>query len=193
MSKIMQGDSLLLLKKFKDKQFDLVVTSPPFLDKDVPEPYLAWLEKVIGEIKRVSRIAFVFNSSRRLIDICRDDILVPRRILIWDKMVGMGAYRYEPILVYAEGERIDGPGRIWSDCIKMVPVLGKKQLVPYENPVLLYTQLIRYFKECRNVLDPFAGSGTTALAAISLQKEYVLIEQNELLIAIIRKRIKETA
>ena len=43
------------------------------------------------------------------------------------------------------------------------------------------------------VLDPFAGSGTTVISAIELQRKYIAIEIESKYTSLIRKNIKNTA
>lgn len=176
-SVILRQEALVSLAKKKGKSIDLILTSPPFLPKDVggmvveeDAHYLTWLGAAVEEMRRVARVVLMLHSSRRIVDII-NEIAVPRRILIWDKMVGMGAYRYEPIFVYADPtERLDGAGRIWNDCLRVTPIIGAAQIVPYQNPVRLYYTLLRYFPDLGTVLDPFMGAGTTVLAAELLDK-----------------------
>ena len=60
-------------------------------------------------------------------------------------------------------------------------------------PVDLPAWFIRLFtKEDDIVLDPFIGSGSTALAAIQLGRNYVGIDINEEYIELARKRITNT-
>jgi site-specific DNA-methyltransferase (adenine-specific) len=49
-----------------------------------------------------------------------------------------------------------------------------------------------FTKEGDVVMDPFVGSGTTAVAAIKLQREYVGIDNNMQYIELARRRIAET-
>lgn len=58
---------------------------------------------------------------------------------------------------------------------------------PYEIP---YKHIISWSNEGDIVLDPFMGSGTTALAAINLNRKYIGIEMNEEYIKIAEDRIK---
>ena len=60
-------------------------------------------------------------------------------------------------------------------------------------PVDLPTWFIKLFTQEGNiVLDPFVGSGTTAVAAIQLGRKHVGIDSNEEYIELARKRITET-
>lgn len=177
-SVLLRQEAVSALIKKKTKSVDLIVTSPPFLPKDVggaeifdDAGYLVWLADAVAEMRRVARVVLMLHSSRRIVDIIQE-VAAPRRMLIWDKMVGMGAYRYEPIFVYADkDERLDGAGRIWNDAIRVTPIVGAAQVVPYQNPVRLYYTLLRYFPDLVTVLDPFAGAGTTIVAGEYLDKQ----------------------
>ena len=183
---LIQGDCLKVLDKLNVK-IDLVLTSPPFKDEDVPLPYYDWFDNVLNRLKKTCNLLLIFNSSKRLVEICKR--YTPRRVLIWDKKVGMGAYRYEPIFIFCDDdERLDGYGRIWNDCIAIEPIYGFKQLAPYQNPVKLYKQLLRYFPDKQVILDPFIGSGTTMEACQDLGRSCIGIEINPKYCEIIKKR-----
>lgn len=68
---------------------------------------------------------------------------------------------------------------------------GKENDHPTVKPINLIKYLVKLITPPNGiVLDPFAGSGTTALACVSLQKyNYCLIEKDEHSFEIIKKRI----
>jgi len=64
---------------------------------------------------------------------------------------------------------------------------------PTVKPVHLMSWLVRLVsKEGDVVLDPFAGSGTTGVACKKLNRNFILIEQNEEYIEIIKKRVADS-
>jgi site-specific DNA-methyltransferase (adenine-specific) len=64
---------------------------------------------------------------------------------------------------------------------------------PTVKPLSLMSYLIKvYCPEGLTVLDPFTGSGSTGVAALSLNREFVGIEKDSNYVDIARKRIKET-
>ena len=66
------------------------------------------------------------------------------------------------------------------------------KLVPTQKPVGLFAWLIRtHTKKGDLVLDPFAGSGTTAIACLQESRKYLLVENNEEHYMKIRKRIRQ--
>lgn len=63
---------------------------------------------------------------------------------------------------------------------------------PTQKPVLLFENLIKtYTNEGETVLDNCAGSGTTAIACMNTNRNYILMEQEKEYIDIINKRIAE--
>jgi site-specific DNA-methyltransferase (adenine-specific) len=64
---------------------------------------------------------------------------------------------------------------------------------PTQKPVALCEYLIKtYSNEGNLVLDNCAGSGTTGIAAINTNRNYIMIENNENHFNLINKRIEET-
>jgi len=67
-----------------------------------------------------------------------------------------------------------------------------KYVHPTQKPVALFEYLIRtYTNEGETVLDFCAGSGTTGIAALNTNRNYILIEKDPAYCEIIRKRIEE--
>jgi site-specific DNA-methyltransferase (adenine-specific) len=63
---------------------------------------------------------------------------------------------------------------------------------PTQKPVLLFEYLIKtYTNEGETVLDNCAGSGTTAIACMNTNRNYILMEKEKEYIDIINKRIAE--
>jgi len=63
---------------------------------------------------------------------------------------------------------------------------------PTQKPVALFEYLIKtYTNEGDLVLDNCAGSGTTGVACINLNRNYILIEQDEVYCKIAEERIKD--
>jgi site-specific DNA-methyltransferase (adenine-specific) len=67
-----------------------------------------------------------------------------------------------------------------------------KGLHPTQKPVALCEYLIKtYTNEDETVLDNCAGSGTTGVACINLNRNYILIEKEPKYVDIIRERLKQ--
>lgn len=75
-------------------------------------------------------------------------------------------------------------GRCQTDIIKAPnkPCMKKKERTehPTQKPIKLITTLLKWCtNEDQVILDPFAGSGTTALACLENNRNYICIEKNE--------------
>ncbi len=70
-----------------------------------------------------------------------------------------------------------------------IPVVGKNMEHPAVFPVGLPEFFIKLFtKEGDNILDPFAGSGTSGIAALTNNRNVVLIDNKPDYIETIKKR-----
>jgi site-specific DNA-methyltransferase (adenine-specific) len=73
--------------------------------------------------------------------------------------------------------------------IKVNNIIGNK-LHPSEKPVELFKILINNSsREGETVLDPFAGSGTTAIAALETNRNFICIEKDQQFFDIIVERV----
>lgn len=118
-----------------------------------------------------------------------------RQIIIWNRGSGMNFNKsyflpcYEVIYMICNPkfrltESSNGRGDVWS-----IP-LGKKNSHPAPFPVALPQICIQASKGAHTVLDPFIGSGSTAIAAERLGVNYIGIEQSFKYCALARKRIR---
>jgi site-specific DNA-methyltransferase (adenine-specific) len=122
-----------------------------------------------------------------------------RAVLVWDTKgaLGMGAMdlpwkpAHQEIYVLGKGFR----GRRDSDVLTVAPVQslgynGREH--PHEKPVALMQRLI---DKCPPgiVADPFAGSGTTLVAAQSLGRKAVGVEIDERYCEVIARRLTQAA
>ena len=70
-------------------------------------------------------------------------------------------------------------------------VLNKKSIESIYKTICEYLINLSAFSKNAVVLDPFIGSGTTAVAAKKLGKNYIGIDANEKYVKISEQRIKE--
>ena len=118
--------------------------------------------------------------------------------LIWDKQtVGLGwRYRpsYETIVIGSKSKdkySFFDTSHNCSNIIRMNNVIPQKGEHPTVKPVPLMGKLLNIHTRPGNlILDPFAGSGTTAIACIRLGRKYILIEKEEKYCEIAARRIE---
>jgi len=118
--------------------------------------------------------------------------------LVWKKFIGLGwRYRpaYENIVVLSKDKdnyNFYDTSKSCSNVItginQDIPIEGEH---PTQKPVYLMERLIKiHSQENHIVIDPFLGSGTTAVAAEKLNRRWIGIELSEKYCAIAKKRIK---
>lgn len=194
LNQIICGDALHVLKQLPDKSIDLVVTDPPYGDNIAYGVYnrtIAGNEHplvalaVMAECYRLLKAntaAYMFCGARHL-GFLRSFFqsytkYAIRDVVIWDKMLrGQGhgfRHQHECILVLEKGKpRYRIPG------LPNVLRFQRTRAVqhPHEKPVALIETLIQQSSnEWGTVLDPFLGSGTTAVAACGLNRHYLGVE-----------------
>lgn len=140
--------------------------------------------------------------------------------IIWDKSassgvsMAWGSYKsasnpvlrdtHEYILVFSKGEfKRDRKGKVdsiskenfmqWSKSIWHFNAVSAKKIGhPAPFPIELPKRLIEFYSfENDIILDPFIGSGTSALAALSLKRKFIGYEINEDYIKLANSRINE--
>ena len=82
---------------------------------------------------------------------------------------------------------------VWTDVSPIVPWSKERVQHPTQKPVALMDRIINIFSNENDVvLDPFAGSGTTAVSAIKNKRRYVCFEKDKNYFDIMQQRIKKT-
>jgi len=185
-----QGDACDLLPECES--VDLVVTDPPYVlgiastSKERESGgwgdlmnAARWYADVLGEFSRLTvnsqGAAWVFNSWRSFPVLARASHISHwpiESLLVWDKKtIGPGGPRglrptYELVALFAHpGFRI--ADRAVRDIWGVSAVSPPRKIHPAEKPVELLSRLIGV-SGAQALLDPFAGSGSTLVAASSL-------------------------
>jgi DNA modification methylase len=130
-----------------------------------------------------------------------DELFEFKQMVVWDKgKIGMGwHYRrsYEVVLV---GVKKGKKGR-WYDTsrkieniIRHIPkIIPRKNQHPTVKPVALVEHFLSLHSQAGDIiLDPFVGSGTTAIACLNTGRNYIGIEQSEEYCELARNRIADT-
>ena len=153
---------------------------------------LAWSQLWLAECRRLVRPggALLCFSDWRQLPLMTDAIQcggwVWRGIVPWDKTEGTRPQRgwfraqCEYVLTASNGsmgmECLREVGDCLPGCYRQNVMAGQKRHIT-GKPVALLEQLLRVVKPGGRVLDPFAGSGTTLLAARALGLEAVGVEE----------------
>lgn len=160
-------DGIEHLKLMPDNSVDIILTSPPFKEEDIKGDYWDFYDDIVTESCRVaSKAVVIIHTSTKMNDFISR--YRPKRMLVWGKGMVKYSYRYNPIYVFQPSDEYKVNRYIYSDTFGISPIVGSKKIHKYEDPVILYYELLKMFKGCESVHDPFCGSGTTLEAAVRL-------------------------
>jgi site-specific DNA-methyltransferase (adenine-specific) len=176
-----------------DASVDLVVTDPPYgaryRDRSgrtvANDDNTAWLTPAFAQVARVLKdhrfcVSFYgWHQADRFLAAWRAAGLRPVGHLVWVKSYHSNGtprflrYRHEAAYLLAKG--FPRPTEAINDVLGWEYTGNRRH--PTEKPVSAIEPLIEAFSRPGDlVLDPFAGSGTTAVAAQELGRRYVAIE-----------------
>lgn len=167
------------------------------------EEYVKWQRECLKEMMRVipDTGAIFYNHKWRVQDSLlqdRQDIIKDfpvRQIIIWRRKGGLnfnpGYFlpTYEVIYLIAKpkfklASKANGFGDVWEFTQEM------KNEHPAAFPVKLIDRIISS-TNAKNVLDPFMGSGTTAISAINYKRNYIGIDLSPQYCKMAENRIKQ--
>lgn len=203
---IICGDSLEVMKTFKDNQFDLVLTDPPYGIKEARKdnkgrsnltlakdyPIESWDDSppsndYFSEIFRVGRNQIIFGANHF------SDML-PRSScwIVWDKLNGENDFADCELAWTSFQSAVRMFTWRWAGMLQEDMSNKEKRLHRNQKPSGLFYQILeRYSKDGDTVLDPFLGSGTTAVACERMGRNCVGIEISKEYCEIARKRVQE--
>ena len=208
-NEILTGDCLEIMQDMADNSVDLVLTDPPYGVRkteawDARELFLTRIKLWLNECLRVSKTGVVwFCASSMLPHILPGYEEYFQRLLIWDKPPGSqfaGAmhnklwYSMEPILVFDKNNLTkkgkEAPYSYSTFQARTIP--KKKYGHPTTKPLELISWLIEHYSDEGDViLDPFLGSGTTAVAALNTGRFFIGIEQEPEHVQTAKNRVQE--
>ena len=191
-NQIIQGDCVQVLKSLPGNSVDLVVTDPPYLanyrDRDGRTvrndggagEFLGAFSDLYRVLKANSFCVCFYGWNRvdEFFGAWRRAGFRPAGHIVWKKEYASSArflqYRHEQAYLLVKGN----PGRPAQPMADVQPwQYTGNRAHPTEKAVEILKPLIRAFsKPGAIVLDPFAGSGSTAVAAALSGRRYVGIE-----------------
>lgn len=219
MIELYQGDCLELMKNIPNNSVDLLLTDPPYgIDyqsmhrkdktKRMPKvlndkkPFTDFIPLIKSKIAKTGGIlSFTrWDVQQIFIDEFIRNGLKPKNVLIWDKKSnGMGnlkkafGSRYESIIWIPNDDFKFKSGRP-QDLILVPRVPPCKLIHPNEKPVELLEFLIeKTTSQNATVLDCFMGSGSTGVACINTNRNFIGMELDERYYKIAENRIDKAA
>lgn len=193
------------MKLIKDKSIDLIITDPPYgvrkkEEWDRKKYFLSNVKLWLDECLRISKTVIWFCAEKMLPYILKNFEKEFKRLLIWNKPPGSqfaGAmnsniwYSTEPILVFGELPKGNKNKKYGYSCFNYRTVPQKKYGHPTTKPLGLIEELIYFHSEEGDiVLDPFIGSGTTAVACKKLNRNFIGFEISKEYCDIANKRLQ---
>lgn len=207
------ADCLEFMKTIPDKSIDLVLTDPPyflpathyqtrkrfnrnFCDLGILEHFF---RDFFAECKRLTKkviYCFCDGQSYPLFYYHLYPFSKSVRPLIWDKKTSINGYSWRhqhELIIFAELPNIKPIPSGDGDILRYSAVKVDEREHPAEKPKDLLMALIKKSTEQSNtILDPFMGSGTTAVACKELNRKCIGIEISEKYFDIAVNRIKNT-
>jgi DNA modification methylase len=190
------GDCLDVMRSMSDGSVDCVVTDPPYnvgikygSTNDERSDYREWCRSWLFELKRVCRGPIAISVGQSNLSLWAS-IEPPTWWLAWWKPAAMGRCvvgfnNWEPIALY--GRPIKATCDVIRATIKPDDSLKGH---PCPKPLEWATKQVEMLShEDATVLDPFTGSGTTAVACVGLNRNFIGIEVDPGYFAIAERRI----
>lgn len=216
--KLYNGDCLELFSSIPDNSVDMVLTYPPyginyysnyrvksdkfdFLKNDNNDSrFLAYKE--LERVLKPDCVCIVFaswkNYHKDFLEL--DKLFDIKNVIVWWKHGGgIGDLKhtlvtdYELAIVCHKGKcKIRGKreGSVW-ECNK---VNSNKMIHPTQKPLGIVERLIEKFSdEGDTILDCFMGSGTTGVACVNTNRNFIGIELDKKYFDVAQQRIKVSA
>ena len=207
LNKIYNEDCIEGMKNISDNSIDLIVTDPPYLVKyktgrrkdkshkftkeilnDDNEQLLKDYIKECHRIMKDDTAMYMFCSSNK-VDFFKqelDQYFTIKNMIIWVKnshtagdLQSAFGRKYEIVFLVNKG-RSKFNGTRLTDVWEFKRVAGKGQLHQNQKPVEMIEQCIeKHSNENDVVFDGFMGSGTTAIACINTNRNYIGFELDE--------------
>ena len=206
-NKVYCGDSLEYLKSLEDNAVDLVVTDPPYGIGETNEQnqtrgckadttnygHYEWdsdrvSKEFIDQIRRVSKNQIIFGGNYYT------DYLPPSSCwIVWDKKNGKTDFA-DCEMAWASFDKAVRQIRWkWQGMLQEHADFRKEERVhPTQKPVGVMREILKmYASKDDVVLDPFLGSGSTAIACTQFGCNYIGIDKKEDYVEIAKERLKE--
>lgn len=212
-NQIYNEDCLETMKRMPDKSIDLVLTDIPYEECDIDNNGLwtkAWdtmekadkgtfdLDIFIGELDRICKGSFYIFCGMEQISQIRKYFRVKghtTRLIVWEKT---NPTPFNAKFVYLSGIEtcvwIKKGGATFNSFFKNTVFKHPKGIDktdhPTTKPLKLFEEFIKISTNENDIVyDPCMGSGTTAIAAKALNRNYIGSELDEDYYKIIQKRL----
>ena len=204
--KVICGDCLEVMKEIPDKTVNLVLTDPPYGIKESNEKnrtrarlakttdfgHYDWDKQKVKkeyfeEIRRVSKNQVIFGGNYYA-SILGDSSCW----LVWDKDNGKNDFADCELAWTSFKTAVRKFKWRWKGMLQEDMKNKEKRVHPTQKPLPLFKWILEKYSQPNDViLDPFLGSGTTAVACLELNRHFIGIELSSEYCEIAKKRIRE--
>ncbi|MFH2062475.1 MAG: site-specific DNA-methyltransferase, partial [Candidatus Beckwithbacteria bacterium] len=198
-NKVHCADCLEFMKQMPDKCVDLALTDPPYglgfqyeQFEDTQENLKKLVDSFMPEVLRIAKTVVLTPGINNIHLYPK-----PKWILCWTYSGGAnysswGFNCWQPILVYGADPYLrDGLGARSDVIIDNVPAKDWGHPCPKPESFIKKLLVRVSTKETDLILDPFAGSGTTCVAAKHLKRNFIGVEISEKYCQIARERLRQ--
>ena len=211
-------DCLEGMKKIGDGSVDAIICDPPYftgmthgysekarlVDLNICRPFYLQLFAEFIRILSSRGCVYWFCDWRSMgfyLSAMESARVPVKNCLVWDKMGGAGNfYRYSHELILFATNNNQFRGAVGKNVISGIPGFTYSSKIdggkvhPSQKPLQLIQKLISdSTQEGDTVLDCFMGSGTTAIAAMKLNRKFIGFEIDEKYFEIAKRRIELAA
>lgn len=211
---IIEGDSRKILKTLNKQTYDLLLSDPPYgmdfksgwntkdkIQNDKIEDTVVLFEEVLKEcvpLLKDDAHFYLFGNINYLPQIkpIIEKYLTLKNILIWDRqIIGMGDLKsygnsYDIVYFGYNKKWKDLNGTRDRDILNFQRVDPAKNIHPTEKPLDMLEYLIKKSsQENDKILEPFAGGGSTLVAAKNTNRKATGIEIENKYVELIKQRI----
>jgi site-specific DNA-methyltransferase (adenine-specific) len=211
-NKVIQGDCIEVMQHIPDKSIDLVLTDPPYGISKAEWDYIdffPFIENLYREIVRVlrdGRVAFIWFPKKKIYELHKlsfpFDVFICTKNFSQKRATDILIDCWVPILMVSNGKaksvKGNGLGKNWF----MINTANTSDHSCHPrnvgHPTPKDPELCKYILNCAStetdlILDPFLGSGTTAVACKRLNRRFIGIEISEKYCQIARDRLNNEA
>lgn len=206
-NQIIHGDCIDVLKTLPDKSVNLVITDPPYLvnykSRDgrtiLNDNDEKWMQPAFNEVYRTLKnnsfmVCFYgWPKVDRFMEHWKNAGFLPVGHFVWSKRyasrIRFVGYSHEQAYLLAKGWP-----KLPKQPLKDVQpwYYSGNHLHPTEKSVRILEPLVKCFSKANDlVLDPFCGSGSTAMAAHNLGRHYLAIEKSPDYFQIASQRLRQ--
>jgi adenine-specific DNA-methyltransferase len=187
---VIDKDCFTVVPTIPDESIDVVITDPPYPNgmKLFADTIIDGYAMIYYACKKVKNYVIFFWSPNNVPPPPRGWYEVARHV--WHKPDCRTITHYEVIVVWSRNYKRQ-TSRVWS-----IPILDYRSLKDWKpHPTQKPVRLLRYVLDLYTnpgdvVLDPFAGTGTTAVACKQTGRHYIAIENNPEYAAITKERLQ---